>query len=132
MKSNGQKSKLNSLPPAQRDQLIHWLCVEEISYQTALLRLKKEFGVSSSTGSLSKFWQEVAAPSMARRDILKNAFLEIRIRIRAGEKLIGETEFNVALGNPAILHPGADAQSSRGEISFEAKAQTLTPAIKKR
>jgi hypothetical protein len=122
MKSNGFKSKLNSLPPAQREQLIRWLCVEEISYKCALLRLKKEFGVSSSTGALSKFWQRVASPSMEQRRTLKNTFLEIRVRIRRGEKLIGETEFNVALGDI----------SPKGEVSFETTVQTLTPEIKNR
>ncbi|HZQ48449.1 MAG TPA: hypothetical protein VFC07_15640 [Verrucomicrobiae bacterium] len=49
----------HKLPPEQRQKLEHWLFVEHVSYQEAVERAQKEWGVTGSTVSLCRFYQRV-------------------------------------------------------------------------
>ncbi|HEY0966942.1 MAG TPA: hypothetical protein VGD88_06105 [Opitutaceae bacterium] len=49
-------SKLDSLLPEQREQLIAWLVDENLPYDQAVVRLRKEFGVETSIAALSRFY----------------------------------------------------------------------------
>ena len=112
-----------SLTTGQREQLIQWLCVEEITYEAALVRLEKSFGVRSSTGALSTFWKNVCGPRMEQWKKMENAFLDIRVSVRQGEKIVGQTDLTVALGSNAV--------SQSKPVSFETKVQPLTPRKKR-
>jgi hypothetical protein len=97
---NSQKSKLSSLPDGQREQLIFWLCIERVTYPVALKRVEEKFGVTSSKTAISHFWYRECEPYLLRQHKLKNAFLEITVRVRQGETILGETDFSVGLANP--------------------------------
>jgi len=101
MPRNNQKSKLNALTNEQREQLIFWLCIERLTYAEAVLRLREKFGVKSSRTALCKFWARECEPYLKRQHTLKGAFLEIIVRVRQGENVIGQTEFSVALNTAA-------------------------------
>jgi hypothetical protein len=64
---------------------------------------------------MSNFWNRVCAPMILRREGLKNAFLDIRVVVRIGETVLGETDFSVALTEPGIAR-----QETTGEagVSF--------------
>ncbi len=56
MKKPRSNSKLDQLPPNQREMLIRWLTEENVSYDDAKKRLKEDFNVSTSLGALSRFY----------------------------------------------------------------------------
>jgi HJR/Mrr/RecB family endonuclease len=56
MKKPRSDSKLKSLPPQQRETLVRWLAEENIAYDEARERLRREFGVKTSTGALVNFY----------------------------------------------------------------------------
>lgn len=119
MRRNGQKTKFDALTEQQREQLIFWLCVERTTYAEALKRVREKFGVQSSSAAMSHFWYRECEPYLMRQQKLKGAFLQITIRVRQGETILGETDFAVGLGEP-----GAAIQASNSEITFEATAKS--------
>lgn len=56
MKKPRSDAKLKSLPPEQREVLVRWLAEENISYDEAKERLRREYGVRTSTGALVNFY----------------------------------------------------------------------------
>jgi hypothetical protein len=50
-------SKLRTLPPDQRTALTDWLVEEGISYAEARERLAARYGVKTSLGAISDYWQ---------------------------------------------------------------------------
>ena len=50
-------SKLMQLPPHQREQLIHWLVEENLSYEKAAERVETDFGVRTSESALTRFYR---------------------------------------------------------------------------
>jgi hypothetical protein len=62
MKKPRSDAKLKSLPQEQQDLLSEWLTKENISYSQARLRVKKQFGISTSLASLQDFYSAVAVP----------------------------------------------------------------------
>lgn len=113
---NVRKSKIGSLTPAQQNQIVTWLVEEKRTYEATAALIKSNFGLHVSTGNLSGFWHRVCAPRISRREVLKDAFLEIRVRVFQGESQIGESEFSVALGPQAI--------ASNVPIRFETSASS--------
>jgi hypothetical protein len=56
-------SKLDSLPPKQREELSRWLTEENVSYEEARKRVGARFGVLvSSDSTFSDFYHSVALP----------------------------------------------------------------------
>ncbi|MBI5693655.1 MAG: hypothetical protein HZC55_26560 [Verrucomicrobia bacterium] len=55
-------SKLDALSPAQQERLAEWLTIENLTYAEALVRVREEFGVSTSRSALHGFFTRVAAP----------------------------------------------------------------------
>lgn len=49
-------AKLLSLPPHYKETLIRWLTEENVNYDEARARLKKEFSVTTSNRALSQFY----------------------------------------------------------------------------
>lgn len=49
-------SKLKSLPPHVREQLVTWLVDENLSYEKAKERLHMDYNVQTSVGALSNFY----------------------------------------------------------------------------
>ena len=101
MSKIGHKGKLDALTDAQREQLIAWLCVERLTYEKALLRVEEQFGMHTSSTALCKFWQRHCEPYLLRRPKLEDTFLEIKVRVRHGDLILGETDFSVALNTAA-------------------------------
>lgn len=61
-------SKLDYLTPEQEATLTEWLLDDRLPYHKVIPLLKKEFQVSTSLGSLSKFWEShISAELLARR-----------------------------------------------------------------
>lgn len=54
-------SKLESLSPAQKDQLEGWL-LGNMGYGQALALCKKEFGIETSETAIGRFWQSYVSP----------------------------------------------------------------------
>lgn len=78
-------SKLKSLPPHYKSQLIRWLIDENMSYADAKARLRAEFSVSTSEGALSSFY---ATECFALRSSEAKAFAEEAItQIKSRENL---------------------------------------------
>lgn len=50
-------AKLRNLPAEQRTALTDWLVDEGITYEEALKRLQKEFGIKSSLGAICDFYK---------------------------------------------------------------------------
>lgn len=50
-------AKLRNLPPAQKTKLVNWLVEDRLTYKEALERVEEEFGIKSSTGAMSAFYQ---------------------------------------------------------------------------
>lgn len=55
-------SKLDALPLEQQELLAEWLTVENLTYAKARDRVKKQFGVSTTTSALAGFYARFAAP----------------------------------------------------------------------
>jgi hypothetical protein len=58
-------SKVRALTSKQTKTLRHWLLVEKLTYAQAQARLFHQFGISLSSGTLSRFWNtqcQAAAP----------------------------------------------------------------------
>lgn len=51
-------AKLRNLPPEQKTALTDWLVDEGISYADARERIAEQFGVTTSLGAISDFWQK--------------------------------------------------------------------------
>jgi len=51
-------AKLRNLPPEQKTALTDWLVDEGMSYEAAKDRIAEEFGVKTSIGAISDFWQK--------------------------------------------------------------------------
>ena len=62
MRKHGIVPRLQTLPAAQIDALVHWLSEENLTLEQARKRLKAEFGVSTGTSALSNFWHQVCVP----------------------------------------------------------------------
>lgn len=103
MTRNVRKSKLGSLPSDQRELLIRWLCLEQVTYEEAINRVAEQFQVRSSNGAMCAFWKRFCEPRIIAEQKLKNAFLDIVVRVRQGEAIIGETSFSVSLQTSKIL-----------------------------
>lgn len=58
-----RKCKLRALTPAQKQSLIRWLKVDQLTYAAARERVSKEFGVSTSPRALCEFWQQHCSPA---------------------------------------------------------------------
>ncbi len=89
----GQEGKLRSdstwagLTPEQRETLEGWLFEESLGYMEVLERVQREFGVTASKPSLSRYYQRLAA-ERAQRELLdvKTAVAEMReIGVDQGE-----------------------------------------------
>ena len=59
-------STLGGLPLHQQEQLITWLIEERISMQTAVARVRDDFGVRSSLTAMYRFWGRHCAPRLLR------------------------------------------------------------------
>ncbi|HEY0551147.1 MAG TPA: hypothetical protein VGF13_16190 [Verrucomicrobiae bacterium] len=55
---NQTPSTLDALTPKQREQLLHWLIVEEIKYDAVLPRIRKEFGITIGRSSLWRWFHQ--------------------------------------------------------------------------
>ncbi len=90
---SGQETKLRcdstwaGLTPEQRETLEGWLFEENLGYTEVLERVQREFGVTASKMSLSRYYQRLAA-ERAQRELLdmKSAVAEMReIGVDRGE-----------------------------------------------
>lgn len=55
-------SRLDALPPEQKEQLADWLTVDNLTYAQARDRVKAEFGVSTNVSALCSFFSRFATP----------------------------------------------------------------------
>jgi hypothetical protein len=60
-------SVLDRLPDKQREALVKWLLVDNVSYTEAQERLSREFGVRSSLPALSGFYQRLQQQRLLER-----------------------------------------------------------------
>jgi hypothetical protein len=127
MSRNGQKSKLNSLAPEQRAQLVKWLQEEKLTYRAVLDRLQEQFGLKSSMRALSVFWNGECGPALDLQYLLKETVLEVNIRVRQAGRVIGEADLRVSLA-PTDLADDHKAEISRADkagqgVSFDVAAR---------
>lgn len=66
MRKTRSDAKLLNLPEEQQSQLAEWL-INGTPYHAAIALCEREFGVRTSAGALSSFWQEVCVPALLRR-----------------------------------------------------------------
>jgi len=100
-------AKLRNLPPEQKTALTDWLVDEGISYAEAKDRLKEEFGISTSTGALSNFWDKECFTLKFRR--ARTVAEELVGVMRESDdsfdeatlKAIGQRAFNLAVAQDA-------------------------------
>jgi hypothetical protein len=59
-------AKLLKLPQSQQQQLKEWLIAENISYEDAVVRLGKHFGVKTHFSAIGRFWDQVCSPAILR------------------------------------------------------------------
>jgi hypothetical protein len=85
-----KKSKLRALTPTQVKWLRRWLIRDKLTYDQARAKLREQFGISLSTGTMSRFWctycQPAAPPTHDRQprvflDVILQSTRPIRVRI---------------------------------------------------
>ncbi len=59
-------SSLMTMPREQTEALGRWLTVENLTYEQAQIRLKKEFGIKASKTRLSVFYQRFCSQRLVR------------------------------------------------------------------
>lgn len=79
------------------EQLVSWLVNERLTYEMAKVRLKERFGVSVGKSCIASFWKRHCEPMILRANLLTNSFLDVRVRVRQGDKILGQTEIAVEL-----------------------------------
>jgi hypothetical protein len=126
MMRNVRKSKLGSLSQAQRDQLVRWLLEDRLTYEAAVDRVAKEFGVHTSMTGMHNFYQKVCAVRLNRRNKLKDAFLDINVRVRAGGQIIAETEFSVSLSADSVVRKADKSDCPDSQVSFDVTTNSPT------
>jgi hypothetical protein len=123
MMRKGLRSKLDSLPPEQRAQLVKWL-EEGATYREALDRLQKHFGVKSCQRAMSSFWHKAVAPALDWQYLLKETVLEVTLRARQSGKVIGETNLRVHLDSTAAT--GSEPVRPIGQVEQQETSPDLT------
>ncbi|MDB6022714.1 MAG: hypothetical protein JWQ04_2571 [Pedosphaera sp.] len=95
MKKLRSDSKWSRLPAKQREQVLKWLFDDGLSYETALRRARKQFGIKASVSSLKRFYQHVAgARQMAEAVALGGNLEDLR---GAAMKILGSAALDVAM-----------------------------------
>jgi hypothetical protein len=65
MKKLRSDSKWSRLPAQQHEQVLKWLFDGGLSYEAALRRARRQFGIEASVSSLKRFYQHVAGERQA-------------------------------------------------------------------
>jgi hypothetical protein len=88
---SARNSKLRALTPCQIKSLRQWLILDRLTYDQTRAKLRERFGVSLSTGTLSRFWntycQNIVPPRPSRRlpvllDVTLQSTKPIRVIVR--------------------------------------------------
>ena len=85
--------------PAVKQAVKRWLFRERITYAQAIVRLRERFGISVSSGTVSRFWHRCSDPAPPQDIVLLDAVLQsempLRVVIREVRGLL-----RVKLSNP--------------------------------
>ncbi|HOQ47885.1 MAG TPA: hypothetical protein PK157_21430 [Bryobacteraceae bacterium] len=109
------------------EQIASWLIDERITYAQAITRIQERFGVKTSYGALCAFWQRVCEPRLLRDRIIRNAILDIHVRVRAGDEILAETNFSVAVRRaPDEIAPGGPIKFDCSTTHAERHAHSQT------
>ena len=79
------------LTKPQLDELQNWLLVEEVSYHTAIARLKERFEFKANLSDLTRFWNRYCVPELvkqqAQQDPPSDVLLDVIIRRKSANLL---------------------------------------------
>lgn len=120
--------KLMLMSEEKRAQLIEWLQDPRLRHIDILELLWARFGVSSSMGGLSRFYQATLGRSPASRPPVGDKTLVVHIRVLQQDKVLGETELRVALAPAAMLEEQSvelktSPSQDQGAVTFEASTR---------
>lgn len=121
-------SKLDALPPAQKEQLADWLTIDNLTYAQARDRVLAEFGVATTTSALCSFFSRVATPrKYARSREAAEEFAQL-MEGQFDEATIKAAK-QIAFDAITAQHP--DLKSAKAVLKIVGDARKLTIAQEK-
>lgn len=98
-------AKLLSLTKGRKDEIARWFKDENVSYDEAIARCKKLWGISTSAAAMTNFWRQYARDPAIDADRL--AAIEARLQEILGK--LAELDGRLVTGMPVEIEARLDA-----------------------